>query len=178
MTILVLAVVLAVGLILVMFLVTALTGAPYVPTHRREIQAAYNKLRPLTRKDVVLDIGSGDGTVLKEAADKGVRAVGYEINFFLVWYSRWRLRGYNDRVQIEFKNLWSADFPDDVTLVYTFGETRDIARMYTKVQHEATRLGRPLELISYGFAVPGKKPLKKYRAHFLYKVPALHSREA
>lgn len=166
------------GFVVVVFLATALTGAPYVPTHRREIESACDRLRPVTPNDVVLDIGSGDGVVLRVVASRGARAVGYEINFFLVWYSRWRLRRYGEQVRIELKNLWSAHFPSDVTVVYTFGETRDIVRMYKKVQAEALRLGRPIDLVSYGFAVPGVKPHKTHRAHFLYRVAALHSGEA
>lgn len=162
---------------LVIFLLTALTGAPYVPTQRKEIQQAFDELRPLTTEDTVLDIGSGDGVVLGEVAGRGARAVGYELNFFLVWISRWRLRQYGSKVQVVLKNLWSAPFPDDVTLVYTFGESRDIAKMYRKVEQEAARLGRPLELLSYGFAVPGVECTRQHRAHFLYQVAPLHLKE-
>lgn len=162
---------------LVVFLLTALTGAPYVPTQRKEIQQAFDELRPIGMHDTVLDIGSGDGVVLSEVADRGAQAVGYELNFYLVWISRWRLRKYGDRVRVSLKNLWSSPFPDDVTLVYTFGESRDIAKMYRKVEQEATRLGRPLELLSYGFAVPGIECARQHRAHFLYQVTPLHLKE-
>lgn len=162
---------------LVVFLLTAFTGAPYVPSQRKEIQQAFDELRPLGPDDVLLDIGSGDGVVLGEVASRGARAVGYELNFYLVWISRWRLRKYSDTVQVLFKNLWSAPFPDDVTLVYTFGESRDIAKMYRKVEQEATRLGRPLELISYGFTVPNVACTRQHRAHFLYQVVPLHLKE-
>lgn len=164
--------------VVVVFLLMALTGAPYVPTQRKELQEAFDELRPLGAHDVVLDIGSGDGVVLGAVASRGARAIGYELNFFLVWISRLRLRSYGDKVVILFKNLWSAQFPDDVTLVYTFGESRDIAKMYRKVEQEATRLGRPLELLSYGFAVPNVKCTRQHRAHFLYQVAPLHLKEA
>lgn len=162
---------------LAVFLLTALIGAPYVPTQRKEIQQAFDELRPLNNTDVLLDIGSGDGIVLGEVASRGARAIGYELNFYLVWISRWRLRKYGNKVQVLLKNLWSAPFPDDVTLVYTFGESRDIAKMYHKTQQEATRLGRPLELLSYGFAVPNVECTQQHRAHFLYQVAPLHLKE-
>ena len=167
-----------VGSVTLMFLLTALTGAPYVPTHRRELRRAFDSMRPLGKKDTVLDIGSGDGIVLDEVARRGAHAVGYEINVFLVLYARWRLRRYGNKVRTELKNLWTAPFPDDVTLVYTFGESRDIQKMYRKVQQEATRLDREIELLSYGFEVTGKTASKKQRAHFLYKVAPLHPSEA
>lgn len=163
------------GVVAIIFLLTALTGAPYVPTQRRELHHAFDAMRPLKSTDVVLDIGSGDGVVLDEVAKRGARAIGYEINFFLVWYARIRLRRHAARARVELKDLWSSSFPDDVTLVYTFGESRDIAKMYDKVQKEATRLGRNIEFLSYGFAVKGKKPMYKHRAHFLYEVAPLQA---
>lgn len=162
--------------IVVMFLATALTGAPYVPTHRKEVHESFRKLRPLTANDVVLDIGSGDGVVLQEAAELGARAVGYEINIFLVWISRWRLRRY-EKVTVHCKNLWTADFPDDVSVVYTFGDSRDIKKMYKKVQQQATRLGRPIDFVSYGFWLHDVDAIAVHRAHRLYTVLPLHTSE-
>lgn len=156
------------------FLLTALVGAPYVPTQRKELTEAFDELRPLSENDVVLDIGSGDGVVLGAVAMRGARAVGYELNPYLVVISRIRLRRLHPRPHVELKNLWTARFPDNVTLVYTFGESRDIVKMYRKVEQEATRLGRPIELLSYGFAVPGIAPVRQHRAHFLYQVSPLH----
>ena len=43
------------------FLLTALFGAPYVPTQRKQIESAFSKLRPFKKNDVLVDLGSGDG---------------------------------------------------------------------------------------------------------------------
>ncbi len=166
-----------VGGVVVVFLATALIGAPYVPTHRREIRWAVETLHPLTPDDTVLDIGSGDGVVLDEVCRAGARAIGYEINPLLVWVSRWRVRRYGERARVVTANFWTRPFPGETTVVYTFGESRDIAKMYAKVAHEAARLGRDLVLISYGFAVPGVDFAAHERAHYVYKVSALHQRE-
>lgn len=173
---LVLAVIVS-GVILI-FLLTAFVGAPYVPTHRREARSAFEDLLPLKPDDLVLDIGSGDGVVCDEICRTGAHAVGYEINPLLVWISRFRLRRYGDKVCIKMKNFWSASFPDDTTIIYTFGDSRDIAKMYRRVESEATRLNRPLRLVSYGFAVPHKQAVKQTRAHYLYEVLPLHPGEA
>lgn len=167
-----------VGTVVAVFLLTALIGAPYVPTRRRESREAFTKLRPLSSSDVVLDIGSGDGAVLAEACAQDARAVGYEINPVLVVLSRWRLRRYKEKCRIVVRDFWRAPFPDDTTVVYTFGDSRDICKMYAKVVAEASRLGRPLDFVSYAFEVPGQTPVKTHRAHHLYKVPALHSEVA
>lgn len=156
------------------FLLTALIGAPYVPTRRREAREAFTVLRPLTAGDVVLDIGSGDGAVLGVVARAGATAVGYEINPFLVAISRWRLRRHRETVTVRLRNFWATSFPDATTVVYTFGDSRDIAKMYQKVQREATRLEKPIDLISYAFQVPGQQSQRVHRAYFLYAVPPLH----
>ena len=48
-----------VGGVLVLFALTAFTGAPYVPSHRRDIQRVFRDGVKLTKDDVVLDIGAG-----------------------------------------------------------------------------------------------------------------------
>lgn len=162
------------GVVVAVFLLTALIGAPYVPTKRKESREAFTVLRPLSSEDVVLDIGSGDGAVLAEVCDQGARAVGYEINPILVALTRWRLRKYDGKCEVVVRDFWRTSFPDDTTVVYTFGDSRDIRKMYDKVAREATRLDRTLDFVSYAFEVPGEKPFKTHRAHHLYKVSPLH----
>ena len=55
---------------------TAFTGAPYVPSKPREVKRAFTKLYKLSAKDVVVDIGSGDGLVLR-GTDGGNAGTGY-----------------------------------------------------------------------------------------------------
>lgn len=161
------------GLILLFGFVT-FRGAPYVPTKKRDLKRAFDELYLLDETDLLVDIGSGDGVVLREAAKRGARAVGYELNPLLVVVSRLLSRS-QPNVTVHFADFWNVELPSKTTVVYTFGESRDIARMATKVEHEATRLGRPLMFISYGFAVPGHTPLQKFGAHYLYKIRPLQS---
>ena len=69
------------------FLLIVVRGAPYVPTHGRDIEKLFELYR-FRGTDVLVDLGSGDGRVLAAAAHRGVRAVGYELNPCLYWYSR------------------------------------------------------------------------------------------
>ncbi|MFZ1258713.1 MAG: hypothetical protein WAQ25_04560 [Candidatus Saccharimonas sp.] len=149
------------------------TGAPYVPTKPKEAKKALTVLYPLGPDDTIIDIGSGDGLVLRAASRLGARAVGYEINPVLALLSKlWSWRDKN--VTVYCANFWSAVFTKDVTVVYTFGDARDIVRMYKKVQDESSRLKRPIAFISYGFTVPGYPPAKTVGAHHLYQVKPLH----
>ncbi len=150
----------------------AFTGAPYVPSKRRDVAKAFDELYPLSGKDTLVDIGSGDGIVLRMASNYGAKAVGYEIHPILVVVSRFLSRG-DTNVRVRLANFWRTPLPNDTTVVYTFGEARDIAKMYAWVQMESSRLGRELAFISYAFTIAGVKPAKTVGAHHLYKVKPL-----
>jgi len=158
----------------IVFLVgfVAFTGAPYVPSRRADIHRVFTELYPLSAKDVVVDIGSGDGVVLRTVSRLGAHAVGYEIHPILVLISDMLSRG-DERVRVKLVNFWRAPLPDETTAVYTFGEARDIAKMYARVQQEATRIGRPLTFISYAFNIPGITPNASDKSYFLYVVKPL-----
>lgn len=151
-------------------------GAPYVPSKKRDIKKALEELYPVGKKDLLVDIGSGDGVVLRMAAERGAVAVGYELNPILVFISRFLSRRH-PKVTTVLADFWRVRLPDNTTVIYTFGESRDIKKMAAKVQAEATRLQRPLAFISYGFAVPGLKPSRHTNAHFLYTIAPLQQRE-
>jgi len=100
----------------VVFLIgfVAFTGAPYVPSRRADIQRVFTELYPLSAKDLVVDIGSGDGVVLRTVSKLGARAVGYEIHPILVLISRMLSRG-DGKVRVKLANFWRAPLPDETT---------------------------------------------------------------
>ncbi len=158
-----------VALIIVAAGFTALFGAPYVPSKRKDIRQAFTALYPLTARDTLVDLGSGDGTVLRVAREFGATAVGYELHPVLTLISRMLARG--DKKQIvQQANYWRVQFPGQTTVVYAFSDGRDIQKTYQLVQRQATHLGRALVLITYGFAVPGVAAHATHRAYFLYTV--------
>ena len=150
----------------------AFTGAPYVPSKRRDVARAFDELYALTSKDVLVDIGSGDGIVLRMASKYGAMAIGYEIHPVLVLVSRLLSRG-DKNVRVRLANFWRVPLPDTVTVVYTFGDARDITAMYARVQAEATRLGREIAFRSYAFTVSGVTPAKTVGSHYIYTVKPL-----
>ena len=156
-------------ILVVFFGLFAFTGAPYVPSHKQEIELLFKNLYPLSKKEHVVDLGSGDGVVLKIAAENDAKATGVELNFLLVLISRFRLRKYKN-TKVVTDNFYHFKFPEDTTIVYLFGIDRDFRRMEAKIQNEANRLNKTLYFVSYGFESPTMKPVKNYRAYFLYKV--------
>lgn len=147
-------------------------GAPYVPVRRRDMQKAFDEVYQLKESDVVVDLGSGDGKVLREVSRRGAHAVGIELNPLLVLASRWLSRG-DRRVSVRLGNLKREAFPDDTTVVYLFATSRDVRHLIVKIEKEAVRLGRALYVLSYGFALPGYEPLRRNDLHFLYEIAPL-----
>ena len=156
-----------IALVVILFGFVVFFGAPYVPTFRRDTRRIFRELYPLGAHDVLVDLGSGDGVVLREAARFGARAIGYELNPVLVWFSRW-LGRQQKNIEVHAGNMWHVEFPRDTTVVYIFAVERDAKKVEAMLQAEANRLHKPLKLISHGLTLPGKESVKVVGAHFLY----------
>ena len=145
------------GLILfASFLLIVFRGAPFVPTRGRDIDAIFSlyRFRP---GDVLVDLGSGDGRVLAAAARRGIHAIGYELNPFLVWYSRLKLRGHQG-VTVRLEDFWLNKLPEETAVVFVFLAGPFMAKLDHKLTSEASRLGHDIILISYGMKLPHKDP--------------------
>ena len=165
------------GAIILLFGFVVFRGAPYVPSKPGDLERAFRELYALNERDFLVDIGSGDGVVLRAASKKGAHAFGYELNPLLVWISRLLSHG-DANVKVVLADFWRQSLPEQTTVVYTFGDGRDIAKMATKVQNEATRQQKELYFISYGFAVPGLASEKEIGAHKLYHFKPLQPEKA
>ena len=154
------------GLVLVFGFVVAF-GAPYVPSLRGELKHAFKKLYPLSPEDVVVDLGSGDGQVLAEAARYGARGYGYELNPLLVLISRMRLRR---KATIQLANMWQVTLPEATTLVYVFAVSRDSKRLGRMLQRQANAKGGLVRVMTFGSGLVGYTPVKELRGHKLYEI--------
>lgn len=156
-----------VGVVVLLFGLIVFRGAPYVPSQKRYVRQAFDELYPLDGKDVLVDVGSGDGIVLRLAAERGARAIGYELNPLLVVISRWLSR-YDGRVSVRLVDFWLTPLPDTTTVVYAFTATLYIKKMINKMQNEANRLQHPLRYISYGNVLTGLEADATLGAYHLY----------
>ncbi|XP_041331941.1 ATP synthase subunit C lysine N-methyltransferase isoform X3 [Pyrgilauda ruficollis] len=79
---------------------------PFVPATAAQIQNVLKMLE--NRSGSLVDIGSGDGRIVIAAAKKGFQAVGYELNPWLVWYSRYRAwrDGVHQNTKFYISDLW------------------------------------------------------------------------
>lgn len=156
-----------VGAIVLLLGFSVFFGAPYVPSRRRDLVRMFDELYPLSTSDVVIDVGSGDGIILREASRRGAKAVGYEINPLLVAVSKFLSR--NDKnVTIAVANFWLATFPEATTVIYAFSVERDANKLTQKMQTQANQLNKPLTLICYGSPLPKKPALRTFEAYHLY----------
>ncbi|MDR1032960.1 MAG: hypothetical protein LBL84_03040 [Candidatus Nomurabacteria bacterium] len=147
--------------------ISLLFGAPYVPSRRKDIEVALSKLYKVSKQDTLVDIGSGDGAVLRVAAKRGARAVGYEVNPLLALVSGWRKP---EGVAVKCRNGLTADWPSNTTVVYVFGVERVMPKLERKVQAHVRRYGKAVRVISYGFKLPGLKPVREMGAYLLYEI--------
>lgn len=152
------------GLVL-LFGFVVLRGAPYVPTHRKQLNRAFDELYQVSDKDFVVDLGSGDGIVLLQAARRGAQGVGYELNPLLVLIANFRLRGHKARTQVA-DYLALKQLPPETTLVYAFTTGHSIESIHRKMLAWSTH--QDLYFISYGFRIEGKKPLRSIGPMVLY----------
>ena len=156
------------GIILAVFLLTVFFGAPYVPTHKKELIKLFKKLK-LSKNDILADIGSGDGVVLKTASNFDAKSIGFEINPFLILISKIRLRN-SKNTQIYFQNFWHVFPIEKITIFYTFGHAERIEKMLNLAQIQANYQKTDLLFISYGFEIKNLKAFKISGAHFIYKI--------
>ena len=158
--------------IVMLFGFVVFVGAPYVPTMRPELRRIFRELYPLGSGDVLVDLGSGDGVVLREAVRFGARAIGYELNPALVWFSRWK--AHSKMIEAHVGNMWHVELPQETTVVYVFAVERDAKKIAQRMQEEAERLGRTVVIISHGCKLPSGVLVKSVGAHFLYEFTPLH----
>ncbi|NXJ49338.1 F173B methyltransferase, partial [Spizaetus tyrannus] len=81
---------------------------PFVPATSTQIQNVLKMLE--NRSGSLVDIGSGDGRIVIAAAKRGFKAVGYELNPWLVWYSRYRAwrDGVHQNTKFYISDLWKV----------------------------------------------------------------------
>jgi SAM-dependent methyltransferase len=155
-----------VGSLIFLFGFVVWVGPPYLPTMRLQIKTALDML-DLNPGETMLELGSGDGRVARAAAQRGIKVVGYEINPLLVLYSRiitWR---YRNNVRIIWGNLWTKQWPDEASAIYTFLLEKFMPKLDNKITQ--TYNGKNIKLVSFAFSIPGKKAVQDKNGVLLYR---------
>jgi 16S rRNA A1518/A1519 N6-dimethyltransferase RsmA/KsgA/DIM1 with predicted DNA glycosylase/AP lyase activity len=157
--------ILLITLVLLSFGFVLLFGAPYLPTLRRQRETALDLL-DLKPGQILLELGSGDGRMMRAAAKRDLFVVGYELNPLLVLISYLITWHYRKQVKIVWGNFWSARWPK-ADGVYTFLLDKYMEKLDAKIK--ASAKNRPFKLASFTFLVPGKRPAKNRDGVFFYR---------
>ena len=136
----------------------ATQGALYVSTTQKRI-AAFIDAVPMQKGQLLVDLGCGDGRVLRQAwKNYHVNAIGFEVN--LLAYLKARLLSLGlKQVQIKRKSFWSQNLARaDVIFCYLYPDV--MRKLSAKLKAE---LKPGTWVVSCNFSVPGLKPLRVLR---------------
>ena len=156
-------------ILFVFFALVVFRGAPYVPTHKKVLQETFDELQ-LKKGSTVVDLGSGDGVLLKFAAQNGYKAVGYEINPILCLVSYFRCFKYRKLVKIYWRDFWLTDLPYETTVVYVFLADAFMQKFKQKMLQQSNILNKKIIVVSNGFKIPGIGPDKVLKGVNIYKI--------
>ena len=152
----ILALVLVTVVLLPMALVV-LRGAPYVPTLKQARKDALTLLLKsgLKKGDLVVDLGSGDGSLLIEMAKQGYRAEGYELQPLLWAISSLRLRHAGVRLgaSIRLKDFRKTKLPADTRAIFVFTAGPFVQSIASQLLDQ--EFENSVTVISNGFELPG-----------------------
>lgn len=160
------------SLTLLFFNLSLIFGAPFVPTPVKVVERML-KLVGLKPGEVLYDLGSGDGRILIWAAQNyDIKAVGYEINPFLVYLSRQKTRklGLHEKIKIRWGNFFRKNLSDaDVILIYLFQVTNNFLE---KKFLSELKPGTQIVSLSFTFnKIPFIKSDSVYPHIRLYQIP-------
>ncbi len=145
-----------------LFLAPALArDVPFVPTPERVVEKML-EVAKVGPKDVVYDLGSGDGRIVIAAAKKhGARAVGIDIDPERIKEARDNARraGVSDRVEFRQEDLFKADFRE-ATVVTMYLLTGVNQKLRPKLLAE---LKPGTRLFSHAFDMGDWKPTETYK---------------
>jgi SAM-dependent methyltransferase len=149
-------------------------GALFVATSSVRIRAFLHAV-PMHQSEIFVDLGCGDGRVLRAAQRcYGVRAVGFEINLLAYVMARVLSIG-AEGLRIRRENFWSKDTCEaDIVFCYLFPDVME--RLAEKLERELRPGAR---VVSCNFPLPGWYPAKVLRPEssrhgdpiFIYRFP-------
>jgi len=141
---------------LLWILIPALYGLPPVPTRPERIRKALT-LAKLQPKEVLYDLGAGDGRVLLIAArDFGAKAVGIEIGPIqcaLIWL-RVLAAGFGNQIQVRWANFYKADL-HDADVIFVYATLKEVMKL---APHLETQIKKGARLVSISADFPEWEP--------------------
>jgi len=129
-------------------------NAPFIPTPQKTVEEIVS-LAPAGNKQIVIDLGCGDGRVLYEYEKKyGAKCIGYELGIWPWFLASVRRALGASHVQIIKGNLFNADLKDaDIVYCYLFKEIMEaLGPKFRKEMKQGSIV------VSYDFEIPSWHP--------------------
>lgn len=141
-------------------------GVPFLPTHRRQARQMIEWAQIKSGMKVI-DLGSGAGRLLFLAANQGATAVGYELNPFLVIWTRLMilLRGKRGQIKVFYKSIYDADITD-ADIIFLFLYPPHMKKLEAKIFSETKSA---VKILSYVFQFHNYVPVDNKEGIFMYK---------
>jgi 16S rRNA A1518/A1519 N6-dimethyltransferase RsmA/KsgA/DIM1 with predicted DNA glycosylase/AP lyase activity len=140
-------------------------GAPFETSSNRAMRSML-LLSEVKKGDRVAELGSGNGKLVIEFAKRGAKVTGFEINPFLVWISRRKIKklGLENFATIERRNFMKADLSKfDILSIFQINYVMDRIEKRLKSNLKGKRV------VSNTWKFPGIKETKRIGHVFLYK---------
>lgn len=129
----------------------------YLPTPHEAVEAMLD-IAGVTGKDVVYDLGSGDGRIPIAAAKRGARAVGIDIDPVRVEEATANAKkaGVSDKVTFTNKDLFEADFGEATVITLYL-----LQSLNEKLQPTLQKLKPGTRIVSHAFKMGSDWPPEK-----------------
>ncbi len=156
------------------FIVVALfRGAPFMPMPPIVV-GKMTALMNVGAGEKLVELGSGDGRLVISLARAGAEVHGYEINPFLVLWSRFNIfrAGVSGKAFIHWADFWRRDV-SSFNGVALYG----ISHIMVKLEKKLTRELKPgSKVVSYVFTFPDWQATQQDGNVYLYEVPGYGSK--
>lgn len=154
----------AVIIVILMFGLVIFVGPPYLPTFNKQITVAL-RLLDLQPGETLLELGSGDGRVMRAAAKRGLKVVGIEVNPLLVLVSLLVTLKYRKQVRVIWGSYWGGPWPR-ADGIFTFMLPKYMGKLSDRIEKWCSK---DIKLASFAFAIPNKEYVTKKDGVFLYE---------
>jgi len=159
---------LSLAAVILLFGFVVLFGAPYLPTLKKQVEAGLDLL-DLEPGETLLELGCGDGRVLKAAARKNLKAVGYELNPILALIARLHTWRYRKHVKVIWGDYWRVTWPP-ADGIFVFLLDKYMIKLDKKITQNCQQKRRkPIKLVSFAFQIPHKRLVAQRHGLYLYE---------
>ncbi|MBT4917413.1 class I SAM-dependent methyltransferase [Candidatus Peregrinibacteria bacterium] len=161
-----LKVVIVVGyfLLIITGIYSMIWGAPFVLTHKKKLPTIL-EVGDFQKNDYVVDLGAGDGRIVRVIAGDGVKkVVGYEYSVLNYLFARTVHYFKKGKGRIVFGDFWKQEYKDvDVVVCFLLDKTiLDVEDLIWP------KLRKGARLISHAFKMKNVKPVKSKNGIHLY----------